>query len=44
MITPPLYLSGEKIKEQIDYYDVQNTISHGGNLHVPENMSNGYMV
>lgn len=42
-VPPPVYLTGEELEEQIDYYGAQETVKRGGNWHVPVNMPDGYL-
>ncbi|XP_056864031.1 uncharacterized protein LOC130511177 [Raphanus sativus] len=42
--SPPPYLTGQQIEEDIDYYRAQKTVKKGENWHVPGNMPDGYGV
>jgi len=41
-LPPPVYLSGNDLFENIDYYGAQETCKRGGNWHTPANMPDGY--
>ncbi|XP_010424405.1 PREDICTED: uncharacterized protein LOC104709502 [Camelina sativa] len=41
-VSPPTYVSGNDLFEQIDYYGAQETCKCGGNYHTPANMPEGY--
>lgn len=38
----PVYLSGEELEAQIDYYGALETVIQGGNWHTPAHMPDGY--